>query len=237
MSQIINAIANNFGTGAIQFKAFCSEDLIILNGSFIASFNPYSPQAPSQMEVSVPDLPFGTSEKTAVYVRGMNENGEAVSIACTWIKDKNTIAIEIPNLPNWGIDKKYEFNCAFVPNGRHSMIFSGSTTELSLANGPAACRIKDQQCIVRPDWVSLFIGFDELRCAQANTQFSFDLVGLPNDIDADFPLISNVPGVYNTGSFDAKCHISGNRVTCEGLCHAANDAGGSTFLKAFFVRG
>lgn len=93
MNTIITT-GNNFGAVPIQFSAFQSTNLLILNKE--VSFDPTnaSYQAAEELEIYVPDLNLEKSAISGMLMFGTKDgekNGTAIK---SYIKDKNTIVVE-----------------------------------------------------------------------------------------------------------------------------------------------
>jgi len=232
---MITATGNNFGAGVIQLKDYQSQDIIVLNGAITYDPTNAEYRAADMLEIYLPTLSIHRSAPTAVFVRFRDGNWDAVAVLKGWIKNANTICIEKHKYYDHLTSHTLQFNCAFVPKGEHAlMTFDGEST-LTLEGATEKVQIYQQHCVIRPGWVMIFCDWGIFGHTSEDTEFSFNLRGLPSDIDADFPIIHNVSQF--SYSRDVKCHMAGDTLTCYGLRRYSYEIEGGKFMKAFFVRG
>ena len=82
---MITSTGNNFGGGAISFKAVDKEEYLVLNGIVEIDTEESEYQDASVLEIYVPDLRIPKSLETLVYL-ARNKNGfNTMILAKTWI--------------------------------------------------------------------------------------------------------------------------------------------------------
>ena len=100
---MFNSTSNNFGAGTIQFKDVQENNYIVLNAKFTCNPQDEAYKNADVLEINVPTLSIDRSTDSSVVVRFISRElyrgkiyaYDAGTIAKSWIKDKNTLCIEI----------------------------------------------------------------------------------------------------------------------------------------------
>ena len=234
---MITAIGNNFGAGEITFKAYSSADILVLNGKVDVDVSAPEFVAASQLEIYLPNQPMRKSAETAVYmlINKQDIPPFATIIRCR-LKNSNTLVIEKCSLyQNYG-NFSLLFCCAMVPKGEVGPFsFEGVTTATLQAQSGYEI-LNRSNCVVREHWAALFIEFSNCYTTQGPINFYFQILGLPDDIEADVPIIS-----YNNEGYDGNpimiANVVGPQFSIISPNYEVAKQRGVKFIKAFFVRG
>ncbi len=234
---MITAIGNNFGAGTITFKAYSSPDILVLNGRIDVSASDPDFLAAEELEIYLPDQPMKKSADTAVYLgMKMTTTWPFATIVKARLKNYNTIVIEkCPLYPFYG-DFSLIFACAFVPKGEVGPFTIEGVTAVSATSSDATINVRHSTCVVREHWASLFMAFNSLTGPDETSPFSFNVTGLPDDIEAEIPIIAH-GGYQYSGSPIMMANVSGTLFQIPQPLEVPMSPYTGIFLKAFFVRG
>lgn len=212
----ITATGNNFGAGDIIFTAFEDSNLLILNAE--VTFDPSNPayRAVSGLEIYVPDLPFDRSAVSGMLMFGTldgKKNGTAIK---SRIKDRNTIAVEKVTAWDDNDTVTLVFSNSYVPRNIRGPVTRlkwniADTTDITggtASNGQTYWTATDE-------WVFLGIALSRLEQADAGTQVSFKIRGLPEMEDFDGILMDDQAISPSVGTRMLRFHIRDNVFTVE----------------------
>ncbi len=234
---MITATGNNFGAGTISFKAYASADVVVLNGKIDVDVTTPEFLAASQLEIYLPDLPMRKSADTAVFME-MTRQGNLpfATIAKARLKNYNTLVIEKCRLYEYYGNFSLIFACAFVPKGEVGPFTFEGITEISASSSDATVDLYHKTCVVRDNWVALFIEFSNCHAAERTDPFSFTITGLPNDIAAEVPIMVPYGSGYD-GTVIMQATVNGPSFSVAAPSYDAGGPYSGKFMKAFFVRG
>lgn len=234
---MINATGNNFGAGAISFKAYSTADIVVLNGKVEVDASAPEFLAASQLEIYVPDLPMRKSASTAVFMV-MKRQGTLpfATIVESRIKNYNTIVIEKVRLYQYYGNFSLVFACAYVPKGEVGPFAIEGGTSITASSENATVNLYRSSCVIRDHWVSLFAQFNSLNGPERTDPFSFTIPQMPSDIAADVPIVVHSGSGYD-GSVIMMAEVSGQTFNVPSPSYDAGMPYGTKFIKAFFVRG
>ena len=234
---MITATGNNFGAGAITFRAYSTEDILVLNGKVEVDVTSPEFLAASQLEIYLPTQPMRKSAETSVFMVGKRQNIlPTATLAKCRLKNYNTLVIEKCPVYQYYGNFSLVFCCAMVPKGEVGPFTIEGETNISISSENATVGIQKSTCIVRDHWASLFLLFAECKTPEREHDFSFTITGLPNDISGEVPIINPRNSGY-TGNPVMMATVNGPVFSVVSPSYDASDPYNGKFMKAFFVRG
>ena len=235
---MINATGFNFGQGNIQFRDYQSEDMVILNGKFSYDQLNSRYREAEQLEIYVPDLSIDKSAPTAVYVHGEKNGEKYITAVKSWIKNKNTIALEKPPLFNSSeYYNSFDFFSAYVPKGVRFEPQLMAKTPLTITSEDIPdIYIYFNQCVVTDNWIFLALKLGNCRTATEGEQFTINLGGMPSWPIRDIPMFCNAYWAASYGSYDLRFSINGSELKCLGRYGRAQTETAEAMTRLFIVR-
>lgn len=242
---MFNSTGNNFGAGTIQFKDYQADNYVVLNSKFSYRTDSAEYQAASQLEIYVPDLTIDRSAAVGVFMRFLDRrtsSGSTViydggTVLKSWIKDKNTIAIE--KLTNF--DDKGEiiiYICTVYPTlNQGSNTVKGTKTNLSPTQPTKYLYWSNDTFFVAFEhWVFLTMHLSRGSDSYRDQPWECSLPGFPTDVTADIPFCG-APNQFNpTVDGMAEVHIESGVWTNQERSRSIFSSGYTPFIFAFLVR-
>ena len=197
---MFNSIRNNFGAGTIQFKDVQESNYIVLNAKFTC--DPSSPeyQAAEVLEITVPTLSIGRSTIAAVIacykdrpdLYGRTYVYDAGTVLKSWVKDANTLCIE--KLPVF--DDQTELiiyiQTLYCMLGQGGNATKGKQKSITCVSEDNYLRLDTSYtfCVVFDKWVFYHMMFSSCAWAMREKDWEAFFENLPEDINADVPIIN-----------------------------------------------
>ncbi len=240
-----NSISNNFGAPQITFKDYQASNYIVLNGK--VTFDPTNAayQACEQLEITVPDLTIDRSTIGGVFVRFKETMhfswGDSIydggSVLKSWIKDKNTIAIEKQPWFDQNGPLILYFVTMYAQLNQGANVIKGTRQRLTVTTDGNYLRVDyDSFVVVYDHWAFLHLQFASCTYSYRDSPWEATLEELPADITADVP----VPGggnQFNENCFGmGECHIENKIFTMDRRVMWFWDTGREPFMFAFLER-
>lgn len=233
---MITSTGNNFGGGAISFKAVDKEEYLVLNGIVEIDTEESEYQAASVLEIYVPDLKIPKSLETLVYL-ARNKNGfNTMILAKTWIKDKNTICIEkIDNVTENGTIT-LTFCCMYVTKGKSitSVPFSGTELQFEVVSG--IIKFQEQNNIITDEFMLFCNCRGGINIPQGYEPFEIEITGLPDGLVGDFPIIGLEYMYVREGNLYTNCHLEDGKLTTDGFRRNFSGNYAQYYVYAVIVR-
>ena len=197
---MFNSTGNNFGAGVIQFKDVQESNYIVLNAKFTCNPQSAEYQAAEVLEISVPKLSISRSTIAGVVARfkysetayGYTNIYDAGTVLKSWVKDANTICIE--KLPIF--DDRQELiiyiQTLYCMLGQGGNASKGKEKRITCVSEDNYLRLDTSYtiCVVFPKWIFYHMMFGSCTWAYRDKDWEAFLDGLPDDVDADVPVIS-----------------------------------------------
>jgi len=197
---MFNSTGNNFGAGVIQFKDVQESNYIVLNAKFTCSPQSAEYQAAEVLEISVPKLSISRSTIAGVVARfkysetayGYTSIYDAGTVLKSWVKDANTICIE--KLPIF--DDRQELiiyiQTLYCMLGQGGNASKGKEKRITCVSEDSYLRLDTSYtiCVVFPKWIFYHMMFGSCSWAYRDKDWEAFLDGLPDDVDADVPVLS-----------------------------------------------
>ena len=197
---MFNSTGNNFGAGVIQFKDVQESNYIVLNAKFTCNPQSAEYQAAEVLEISVPKLSIFRSTIAGVVARfkysetayGYTSIYDAGTVLKSWVKDANTICIE--KLPIF--DDRQELiiyiQTLYCMLGQGGNASKGKEKRITCVSEDNYLRLDTSYtiCVVFPKWIFYHMMFGSCTWAYRDKDWEAFLDGLPDDVDADVPVIS-----------------------------------------------
>ena len=244
---MFTSTGNNFGAGAIQFKDYQANNYVVLNARF--NYDPTSEayRQAEVLEIYVPDLTIDRSTVAGVFLifrdrrvySSYTWNNDGGTVLKSWVKDKNTIAIE--KLTNF--DDKGELTIviqALYPTlNQGANVIKGTRTRINVTVDAETQYLRfgsETFCVIFEHWVFLHMQFGSCSYAYRNQPWECNLGDFPTDVNADV-FFSGGSNQYNPsvgGISDA--HIENGVLTCPERMNGFESTGYDPFIFAFLVR-
>lgn len=234
---MITATGNNFGAGTITFRAYSTEDILVLNGKVEVDVSSQAFLNASQLEIYLPNQPMRKSAETAVFMVGKKQGilPTATLVKCR-LKNNNTLVIEKCRLYQYYGNFSLVFCCAMVPKGEVGPFTYEGATSISISSQNATVGIFKSTCVVREHWACIFLLFAACKTEERQQDFDFTITGLPNDISGEVPIINPRNSGYD-GNPVMMATVNGPVFSVVSPSYDASDPYDGKFFKAFFVRG
>lgn len=242
----IISTGNNFGhAGGVEFNAFLSENVIVLNGRFSVDTASEEYRSAEVLEVYLPQLPMARSAVSNAYIRASvivgqgtwYEKTESIgTVVKTWFKDGNTLCVE--KFTEYDGNGSFEILlCSmFTTRGYRGEVAKLTKTAVKLTVlSEVSARANDLMCAVADGWCFLHLYFStsgDLFRQDIRTQ----LEGFPEDASADVFLVGGGQQSGLKGAYVAEGHIGDGILTVTKTSASMGDTGEYPFLFAFIAR-
>lgn len=242
----IISTGNNFGhSEGIEFNAFLSENVIVLNGRFSVDTASEEYMSAEVLEVYLPQLPMERSAVSNAYIRASvlvgqgtrYERTESVgTVVKTWIKGGNTLCVE--RFTEYDSNGSIEILlCSmFTTRGYRGEVVKLTKTSVKFnVLSEVSARANDLMCAVADGWCFLHLYF-----STSGDLFRQDLRaqldGFPEDASADVFLVGGGQQTGLKGAYIADGRIENGILTVTNPTASMGDTGEYPFLFAFIVR-
>ena len=204
---MFNSIANNFGAGVIRFKDVHESNYIVLNAKFTC--NPQIPeyQAAEVLEISVPALSIARSTEAGVVVRFKDRRNyygntyiyDGGTVAKSWVKDANTICIEKLSCFDDQTELIIYIQTLYCMLGQGGNAIAGKEKRITCVSDDNYLRLDTTYtfCVVFKKWAFYHMMYGSSTFAMRDADWEAFLEGLPEDIDAEVPVITGSNTLYS----------------------------------------
>lgn len=242
----IMSTGSNFGlAGGIEFNAFLSENLIVLNGRFSVNTDDEEYKSTEVQEVYLPQLPMERSAVSNAYIRASvtvwpgtrYEKTESIgTVVKAWIKGGNTLCIEKFSEYDGKGSCEILLCSMFTTKGYRGDVAKLTKTEVKFTVlSEVSARANDIMCTVTNGWCFLHLYFNT-----PGDLFRQDiralLEGFPEDASADVFLVGGGQQTELKGAYIAEGRIEDGILTVTSPSASMGDTGENPFLFAFIVR-
>lgn len=242
----ITSIGNNFGhTGGMEFNAFLSDNVIVLNGRFSVDTASEEYRSAEVLEVYLPQLPMERSAVSNAYIRASVLVGQGTrferkesigTVVKAWIKGGNTLRLE--KFTEYDGNGSFEILlCSmFTIRGYRGEVAKLTKTAVKFTVlSEVSARANDLMCAMADGWCFIHLYFStsgDLFRQDIRAQ----LEGFPEDASADVFLVGGGQQTGLNGAYIAEGHIDGSILTVTNPSASMGDTGENPFLFAFIVR-
>ncbi len=242
----IISTGNNFGhTGDMEFNAFLSDNVIVLNGRFAVDTASEEYGAAEVLEVYLPQLPMAKSAVSNAYIRASvlvgqgtrYERTESVgTVVKAWIKGGDTLCVE--KFTEYDDNGSFEILlCSmFTTRGYRGEVAKLTKTAVKFTVlSEVSARANDMMCAVADGWCFIHLYFStsgDLFRQDIRAQ----LEGFPEDASADVFLVGGGQQTGFKGTYIADGRIEDGVLTVTNPSASMGDTGENPFLFAFVVR-
>lgn len=242
----ITSIGNNFGhVGGMEFNAFLSENVIVLNGRFSVDTASKEYRSAEVLEVYLPQLPMERSAMSNAYIRASvlvgqgtrYEKTESIgTVVKAWIKGGNTLRVE--KFTEYDGNGSFEILlCSmFTTRGYRGEVAKLTKTAVKFnVLSEVSARANDMVCAVADGWCFIHLYFStsgDLFRQDIRAQ----LEGFPEDASADVFLVGGGQQSGLKGAYVAEGHIWDGILTVTNPSASMGDTGEYPFLFAFIAR-
>ena len=242
----ITSIGNNFGhSEGMEFNAFLSDSVIVLNGRFNVDTTSEEYRSAEALEVYLPQLPMAKSAVSNAYIRASVTVGQGTrfertesvgTVVNAWIKGGNTLCIE--KFTEYDGNGCFEILlCSmFTTRGYRGEVAKLTKTSVKFAVlSDVSARANDLMCAVADGWCFIHLYFstsgDLFR-----QEIRARLDGFPEDASADVFLVGGGQQSGFKGAYTADGRIENGILTVSNPTASMGDTGENPFLYAFIVR-
>lgn len=197
---MFNSTGNNFGAGVIQFKDVQESNYIVLNAKFTCNPQSAEYQAAEVLEISVPKLSISRSTIAGVVARfkysetsyGYTNIYDAGTVLKSWVKDANTICIEKLSIFDDRQELIIYIQTLYCMLGQGGNASKGKEKRITCVSEDNYLRLDTSYtiCVVFPKWIFYHMMFGSCTWAYRDKDWEAFLDGLPDDVDADVPVLS-----------------------------------------------
>lgn len=236
---MIQVISNNFGADYINFKSFEKPGLVVVNARFFFDPSNEAYRSASVLEIKVSDMILSKSTNAVVYLVDRENEMPHATILKAWIKDCNTICIELCRCFDDRPMLDIIFCSGFVAKGfRTDMELDEAVQPTTYADaGTFTLYYPSIYCklIVKDGkWGYLTLNFSKFQAAELGQEFSFVIPELPDNMDA-WGVIVIDENYQSIGSPVCICNITGQSVHCTPIVSPYNYGNDGRFLIMWFV--
>lgn len=198
---MFNSTGNNFGAGVIGFKDVREDGYIVLNAKFSCSPVAEAYRAATVLEIYVPELNISRRTESAVVVRFKETDRygslcDRGTFAKSWIKDSRTICIEKLSVFDEFDEIIIYIQALYCQLAQGSNAIKGTRRAITaISNGNYLSFDYDNICVVFERWIFFHMMFKSCAYKYQKLDWEAYFDGLPEDVTADVPVITN--GNYN----------------------------------------
>ena len=241
----ISSNTNNFGhADAIQFNAFLSADMVILNGKFTVDTTTAEYAAASVLEISLPGLTLEKSAVANAYIRtsetvtigAYSSTYQIGTVVKTWISEGGKLCIE--KFSHYDDLGQYELLFCTMYAGKN---FRGDvakftkTTITFTYESSKSVTPSDRICVVQDGWCFLHFYYSNAM-SFFREAIKATITGLPTDISADIYLVGGSHQATHKGCWIAEARIENGVFSVPEPSSSAGSTGYEPFVFAFLVR-
>lgn len=237
---MITSIKNNIGIAQVSFKDYQTENFTVLNGKFDIDPTTSAWKAATEIVFEFPSLMMNKSGLSAVYFIDTRpfEQYDKVhrgTILKSWISNNRLHIEKIDAFDDYGPLHFYVCN-AYAKGGQRCQIVKDGYVTTGIQNQPSGTRV-DKSCLMAKDhYIFCQMMFREFKTESGTLEQSFDIIGMPDDVDVYVPVVYSNMYINKKGAPMTEGHLQGGHFTCtntETIGYTANDG---TFFQFFAVR-
>lgn len=237
---MITSIKNNIGIAQVSFKDYQTENFTVLNGKFDVDPTTAAWKAASEIVFEFPELAMNKSGISAVYFIDTRpfEQYDKVhrgTILKSWISNNRLHIEKIDAFDDYGPLHFYVCN-AYAKGGQRCQIVKDGYVTTGIENQPSGTRVDKSCLMVKDHYIFCQIMFREFETEDGTLEQSFDIIGMPDDVDVYIPVVYANFYINKKGAPMTEGHLQGGHFSCtntETMGYTANDG---TFFQFFAVR-
>jgi len=237
---MITSISNNIGIGQVSFKDYQTETLMVLNGKFTVDSASAAWKAASEIVFGFPSLVMAKSAISAVYVidtlpRDQYDKAKRGTVLKSWIKN-NCLHIEKTDYFDDYGPLTFIIANAYVTGGQRQQVVMDGYVSTGIENQPAQTTLDEKCLMVKEHYVFCQMMFRKFYGHDKGTAQSFDITGMPSDVDVYLPIVYSNNTIDNRGAALSEAHLQGNHLSCTNPDDASFTGNNGTFFQFFAVR-
>ena len=245
---MFNSISNNFGAGVISFKDVQESNYIVLNAKFTCDPQSAAYQAAETLEITVPTLTIDRSAVAGVVVRfqdrqvlyGRTYNYDGGTVAKSWVKDANTLCIEKLSCFDDQTELIIYIQSLYCQLAQGGNATKGKSKSIKCISDDSFLSLDTSStfCVVYDKWVFYHMMYSGCSYAMRSNDWEAFFENLPEDIDADVPVMASYNHQHSTLGAITECHLEDGYFTflAEERSGSFNDTANYVFSFAFLIR-
>lgn len=220
--------------------------MVVLNAKFEVNVQCDEYKNCEVLEIKVPDLSINKSAEGGAYMGASQlmwpetyyrTTYDVATCIKTWIKDKNTICIEKFGCYD-SLDKITIWLCSMYPVvGKRGelTVFEKSTIKYEAVE--TSIRPSDLVLVNQPGWCFLHFYYYSLSSIKSDTPIVANLVGFPEDVDIEIPIIGGNHQAEVGGNYYCDATIKNGQFRVEKPDGKMASTGYAPFVMVYAVRG
>lgn len=237
---MITSISNNIGIAQVSFKDYQTENFTVLNGKFDVDPTTAAWKAATEIVFEFPELAMNKSGISAVYFIDTRpfvdyEKTYRGTILKSWISNNRLHIEKIDAFDDYGPLHFYVCN-AYAKGGQRCQIVKDGYVTTGIQNQPSSTTLDKKCLMVKDHYIFCQLMFSTFKTERGTFEQSFDIIGMPDDVDVYVPVVYANPYINKKGAPLGEGHLQGGHFSCtnpdDGSCTGNN----GTFFQFFAVR-
>lgn len=237
---MITSISNNIGIAQVSFKDYQTEKFTVLNGRFDVDPTTQAWKAATEIVFEFPSLLLKKSSLSAVYfidTRPFDRQDKTYrgTVLRSWIKDNRLHIEKIDAFDDYGPLHFYVCS-AYVKCGQRSPIVKDGYVATGIENQPEDTYVEEKCLMVKDHYVFCQMMFRFFYTGEETLEQAFDIIGMPEDVDVEIPVVLASSSVHKRGAALTGAHLQGRHFTCTNPDDRGCTVNKGVFFQFFAVR-
>ena len=236
----LTSISNNIGIAQVSFKAYQTETLTVLNGTFTVDPTSAEWQAASEIEFCFSDLVMLKSNVSQVYIKDSleahrYEDGNRGTVLRSWIRNGKLVIEKVSKFDGNGVLTIIVCS-AYVTGAQRVVVQKEGFVTTGITNQPSQCTLNNKSLMVRDGYVFGVFTFTQFLPNTGETTQQFDITGMPTDVTADVCVVYPNATVSKEGAVVSLGHIENGHFSTDLPASTSFCYNKGTFFMFFAVR-
>ena len=236
----LTSISNNIGIAQVSFKAYQTETLTVLNGTFTVDPTSAEWQAASEIEFCFSDLVMLKSNVSQVYIKDSQEGpqyaeGNRGTVLRSWIRNNKLVIEKVSKFDGNGVLTVIVCS-AYVTGAQRVAVVKEGFVTTGITNQPTQCYIDKKYLMVRDAYVFGVFTFTKFKPNTGETTQQFDITGMPTDVTADICVVYPNSATSQEGAVVSLGHIENGHFSTDLPGNSTFYSNSGTFFMFFAVR-
>ena len=236
----LTSISNNIGIAQVSFKAYQTETLTVLNGTFTVDPTSAEWQAASEIEFCFSDLVMLKSNVSQVYIKDSKEvhkydDGNRGTVLRSWIRNNKLVIEKVSKFDENGVLTVIVCS-AYVTGAQRVAVVKEGFVTTGITNQPTQCYIDKKYLMVRDAYVFGVFTFTKFKPNSGETTQQFDITGMPTDVTADICVVYPNSSISQDGAVVSLGHIENGHFSTNLPVGTTYYSNSGTFFMFFAVR-
>ena len=237
---MITSISNNIGIAQVSFKDYQKENFTVLQGKFDVDPTSAAWKAATEIVFEFPSLVMNKSGISAVFFIDTRPFVEYEvtyrgTMLKSWISNNRLHIEKIDAFDDYGPLHFYVCS-AYAKGGQRCQIVKDGYVTTGIQNQPSGTQLENACLIVKDHYIFCQMLFGAFKTASGTLEQSFDIIGIPDDVDVYIPVVYTNASISKKGAPLAEGHIQNGHFTCTNPDSTSYTDNSGTFIQFFAVR-